>query len=143
MATAADRIIQCYGTPMKRQFTATAAIIYGGDLVMINGDGNALSATDTAGAIIAGIAESQCAASGTVTVLDCADFLIPHASAATTDINTVAYADDSGGGDDSDTNTLIIGGVVGVATNMWRVHINYGANIVYEILQTQITTKVV
>ena len=142
MATTADRLIQSFGTPMRRQFTATAAIIYGGDIVMINGDGQALSATDTAGAIIAGIAEAQCAASGKVTVLDCCDFLIPHASAAETDINTVAYADDSGGGDDSDTNTLIIGGVVGYDTNMWRVHINYGQNIINEIFQTQITANV-
>jgi len=142
MATAADRLIQMFGTPMRRQFTATAAIIYGGDLVMINGDGCALSASDTAAFVIAGIAEAQTAASGTVTVLDCCDFLIPHTSAAATDINTVAYADDSGGGDDSDTHTLIIGGVVGYDTNMWRVHINYGQNIVNEILQTQITANV-
>jgi hypothetical protein len=88
---------------------------------------------------VAGIAKAGCAASGIVSVLDGADFLLAHASAATTDIATQAYTDGAGGAGDAATNTTYVGPVVGVETNKFWVYIDFAANINTEILEAATT----
>jgi hypothetical protein len=131
-AIATDQLIYARGTPIERRFTATAAIIYAGDLVGVDDDGLAAAAADAAATtFIAGVAAAYCAASGTVRVLSNADFKLLKGTAAVTDINSVVYTDDSGGVTASAPTYKNVAGVaVGFesTTHLW-VHINHAYNV--------------
>jgi hypothetical protein len=130
MALTQDQLIKMRGTPREREFTATAAVIYGGDILMSDTGGLVSECVDTSGAYVCGVAKHGCGVSGSVTVLDGCDFLCTHASAAITDINSVFMATGGGVTDTHGTYHNAAGVVTGYysTTHLW-VYIDFALNV--------------
>lgn len=95
---------------ISRKLTvATGVTIYKGQIVGIDGSGEAIHAAT--GSLVAGIAQHDAAAGEVVTVWINYVVKLAYASAAVTDVGLTAYAADSSGATTS-SNTAILGPIV-------------------------------